>query len=90
MDTQKQKEKFFEDPWKFGKQVLDGVESSGEPEFSKETVRNFSKVNMWMKTETMNMHLLRPGLAIERPPRTSPSVKNLIWKSLLSMTFGKS
>ena len=29
VDTQKQKEKFFEDPWKFGKQVLDGVESSG-------------------------------------------------------------
>ena len=25
VDTQKQKEKFFEDPWKFGKQVLDGV-----------------------------------------------------------------
>jgi hypothetical protein len=33
VDTQKQKEKLFGEPWKFGKQVLDGVESSGKPEF---------------------------------------------------------
>ena len=47
VDTQKQREKFFEDPWKFGKQVLDGVESSGEvpgePKFSKENCKEFFK-----------------------------------------------
>ena len=82
VDTQKQKEKFFGDPWKFGKQVLDGVESSGEPDFSKETCEEFFKVNMWMQTETMNMNLLL-DLNGHHFPKCF-----LIWKSLLSMTFG--
>ena len=56
--TQKQKAKFLEDPWKFGKQVLAGVESSREPEFSKVTCEEFFRSKHWMKTETMHMNLL--------------------------------
>ena len=43
VEAYKQKEKFFEDPWKFGKQGLDGKQPSGEPEFSKETCEEFFK-----------------------------------------------
>ena len=58
MDTQEQKQKFFKDSGKFGKQVLDGVESSRQPEFSKETCEEFFKSKYVMQTETMNMNLL--------------------------------
>ena len=65
MDTQKQKEKFFEDPWKFGKKVLDGVESSGEPEFSKEACEEFFK-SKYVDENRDYEYAPPPGL--ERPP----------------------
>ena len=43
VETYKQKEKFFEDLWKFGKQLLDGIQPSEEPKFSKETCEDFFK-----------------------------------------------
>ena len=75
---------WFESIFLFWSISIYGMESSGEPEFTKETCEEFSKVNMWMKTETMNMHLLL-DLNAHHIPKCF-----LIWKSLLSMTFGKS
>ena len=43
VEIHKQKEKFFEDSWKFGKQVVDGIQPSAEPEFSKETCEIFQE-----------------------------------------------
>ena len=65
MDTQKQKENFFEDPWKFRKQVLGGVESSGEPQFSKETCEDFFK-SKYVDEHRDYEYAPPPGL--ERPP----------------------
>ena len=65
VDTQKQKEKFFEDPWKFGKQVLDGVESSGEPDFSKETCEEFFKSKYVVPNRDYEYE---PPPGLEQPP----------------------
>ena len=69
VEAYKQKEKFFKHPWKFGKQVLDGIQPSGEPEFQKSLVRNSSRVYMWMKTEIIYMHLLL-DLSAHRFPKS--------------------
>ena len=65
VEAYKQKEKFFEDPWKFGKQVLDGIQPSGEPEFSKETCEEFFKSKYVDKNRDYE-YAPPPGL--ERPP----------------------
>ena len=67
METYKQKEKFFKDPWKLGNQVLDiiRIHSLGEPEFSKETCEKFFKSKC---VDENRDYEYAPPLGLEHPP----------------------
>ena len=58
VDTQKQKEKFSEDHGNLESKYWTVWSLQENPSFQRRPVWNFSKVNMWMHTATMNMNLL--------------------------------
>ena len=65
VEAYNQKEKFFEDSWKFGKQVLDGIQPSGEPKFSKKVCEEFFK-SKYVDENRYYEYAPPPGL--EHPP----------------------